>query len=243
VCLYVLRPRDEVLRLDLYLPPLPFSTRALRHAQDRVKDFNRSSSCEIVWVEEPQRPVIESLGYRTQLRESEYLYDAQQVRSMDGPPFARLRRNVGKARRIPDLSMRDYQAHDEAACLALLRGWRDALRDGKGVDVKSHTYMSRCVRNAFAFEGDLLRGTVALLGERMVGFCFGGRMGPTLGNLFVCVTDHELPLLGYLLRQDFVARSVGIERFNDGSDAGREGVALVKRAFHPVAMLALYRAR
>ena len=161
---------------------------------------------------------------------------------MEGPPLARLRRNVGKARRIPDLLLRDYLAQDEAACLALLRDWRDALRAGKGVDVKSHTYMSRCVRNALSFEGDLLRGTVALAGERVVGFCFGGRMGPSLGNLFVCVTNHDMPLLGYLLRQEFVARSEGIERFNDGSDAGREGVALVKRAFHPVAMLALYRA-
>ena len=243
VCLYILRPRNGMLRLDLYLAPFPFSARALRHAQDRANDFNRSSSCEIVWVEEAQRPAIESLGFRTQLRESEYIYDARQVRSMDGPSFARLRRNVGKAQRISDVSLRDYQAQDEVACLALLRNWRDALRDGKGVDVKSHTYMSRCVRNAFAFDGDLLRGTVALVDERVVGFCFGGRMGQSLGNLFVCVSNHNMPLLGYLLRQDFVARSEGIARFNDASDAGREGVALVKRAFNPVAMLPLYRAR
>lgn len=243
VCLYILRLRQEVLRLDLYLPPFPFSARALRRAQGRVNEFNRSSSCEIVWLEEAQRPVIESMGFHTEFRESEYLYDSQQVRSLDGPPFARLRRNISKARRIPDVNLRDYQPQDEAACLALLRDWRDALRDSKGVDVKSHTYMSRCVRNAFAIDSDMLRGTVALVGGRVVGFCFGGRMRHALGNLYVCITDHELPLLGYLLRQDFVACSEGMERFNDGSDAGREGVALVKRAFNPVAMLPLYRAR
>lgn len=242
VCLYLLRPRDERLRLDLYLAPFPFSAAALKRAQSRVETYNGSRSCEVVWVEEGQRRTLEALGFRTRHREDEYLYDASQVRALAGPSFQRLRRNLGKADRLADLQVRPYRAEDEAACLGLLRDWRRSLLTDKGVDVRSHAYMTRCVRQAHAYQGGLLRGEVATLADRVVGLCFGGPMRPGLGNLFVTVTDRDVPLLGYALRHGFLARNADLEQVNDGSDTGREGVAFVKRAFNPVAMLSLYRA-
>ena len=103
ICLYYLRLREEVLYLDLFLPPYPFSPKALKHAQGRLREFNERKTTRIMWVDDAQKGAVGECGFDFRAVEAEYIYDSEPIREANGPEFYRLRRNLSKARRIPTL--------------------------------------------------------------------------------------------------------------------------------------------
>lgn len=241
ICLYFLRHHDDKHRLDLYLPPFPFSPAAMRHALERVANFNEGRFCRILWVDELRRESVESEGLRARVIEQEYVYDTEQVRSLSGKDFHRLRRNLNRVKKIPNLQLREFRQGDEEPCRELLRRWRRALRDEKDVKVTGYYYSERCVDHALAFQGDILKGEVITVDDRVCGFAFGGRISASYGSLFLAVSDHDVAGLGYLQRFSLMVNSQDIPYFNDSSDTGRTGLAEVKKSFNPVEMHTLYR--
>lgn len=241
ICIYMLRSIREVPRLRLYLPPFPFSVEALKAAEDRQRSFNGDGNCEIVWAEQSVGPELMRLGYRMQYRESEYIYDGNLVRASAGGEFERLRRYVNRARRTPGLTIRNYEQGDQKACLDLLVSWRRE-RTSQGINIDGYGYTRRCVENALEFKNGLLRGEVIVVNEKLVAFSFGGLIGPGIESVFLTISDHEFPGLGYLQRHSFMSNAPGTILFNDSSDADRSGLEQVKSSFRPVEMNHLYRA-
>ena len=241
ICIYMLRPINNVPRLRLYLPPFPFNVEALKSAEDRQRSFNGDGSCEIVWAEQSVGPELMRLGYRMQYRESEYIYDGDLVRASAGGEFERLRRYVNRARRTPGLTIRNYEQGDQAACLDLLTRWRQ-VRTSQGANIDGYRYTRRCIENAAEFKNGLLRGEVIIVDEKLVAFSFGGLIGSNIESIFLTISDHEFPGLGYLQRHSFMSNAPTVKLFNDSSDADLSGLEQVKSSFRAIEMNHLYRA-
>lgn len=241
ICIYMLRSVSNVPRLRLYLPPFPFSSTALKSAEDRQRNFNGDSHIEIVWAEQCVGPELMQRGYRMQYRESEYIYDGNLVRASAGGDFERLRRYVNRARRTPGLTIRNYGADDQAACLDLLARWR-RQRTEQGINIDGYGYTRRCVENALEFKNGILRGEVIIVNEKLVAFSFGGLIRPNVESIFITISDHEFPGLGYLQRHSFMLSAPDTKFFNNSSDADRSGLEQVKSSFRAVEINHLYRA-
>jgi hypothetical protein len=241
ICIYILRNIKEVPRLRLYLPPFPFARVALESAEARQREFNGDGRCQVVWADQQSGPDLLLKGYRLDYRESEYLYDGDLVRSAAGGDFERLRRYVNRARRTPGLAIRSYQHSDQGACLDLLARWR-RQRNEDGVSIDGYGFTKRCIENAPHFEDGILRGEVAIAGEKLVAFTFGGCIAPGVESIFITISDHEFPGLGYLQRHRFISNAPSTKFFNDSSDADLSGLEQVKSSFRAIEMNHLYRA-
>jgi hypothetical protein len=62
-------------RMNLFLPPFPFDPAALRHAMQRMRDFNGDRSGRIIFVEESQALRIAREGFEISFRSEEFIYD------------------------------------------------------------------------------------------------------------------------------------------------------------------------
>jgi hypothetical protein len=243
ICLYYLKRGENGFRLHPYLPPFPFCPKAVKHALARTSDYNGSRSSKIIWLDESQRALLAGMGFDFELIEEEYIYDSELVRSRQGSNFARLRHKVNQACRIEGLLIRSYRKDDEEACLNLYDNWRRYLREERNVRVAGQTYQRHCITDAMSFKDSILQGEVILIKDCLCAFTFGGRIASSYGSLFVAISDHSVPGLGYVQRAHLVSNIKGVRYFNDSSDVQRAGLAEVKKAFNPVAMNALYRAR
>jgi hypothetical protein len=243
ICIYFLRERDQGLRLDLYLPPFPFTTDALKTAEERVNWFNSAKSCRIIWLEEAQRSLVEPEGYKVEFQEDEFIYDTKLVAAASGSQFYRLRQRTSRARRIPHLQIRNYRAGDRDACRALLSRWRRHLVKDKGVDVGGFSYTRSALEHASLFKDNILKGEVIIVDDELRAFTFGGKINSSYGSIFITISDHAFDGLGYIQRQSFIKDNQDFRFYNDSSDTGRKGILNLKDAFRPVAKNKLYRAR
>ncbi len=239
ICVYILRYMDKGPNLRLYLPPFPFSSDALKRAEDRQRNFNGTGKCIIVWADQTAGPELMERGYRMEYRESEYIYDGDLVRAADGSNFSRLRRNLSRVRKLEGLVIRAYGHGDKAACLDLLARWRKRRKD-QGLETDGYGYTRRIVQHASEFRHDLIQGEVVLIKERLVGFSFGGPITPNMECIFIAISDHEIASLGYTLRHSFVSNGPQRKLFNDGVDGGNAGIREVKLVFCPTEMNDLY---
>lgn len=241
ICVYMLTNMHKVPNLRLYLPPFPFNSDALKWAEDRQRNFNGTAQCTIVWADQTSGPELMERGYRLAFRESEYIYDGDLVRAAEGSNFSRLRKNLSRVSRLEALTIRDYRPDDQAACLDLLVRWRKRRND-QGLETEGYGYTRRIVEHASEFRNGLLRGEVAVINDRLVGFTFGGQVTPTMDCIFIAISDHDIASLGYTLRHSFVSNGPQKKLFNDGEDGGNLGIREVKSSFRPVEMVHLYRA-
>lgn len=241
ICVYMLTNVQKIPNLRLYLPPFPFNGDALKQAEDRQRNFNGTDRCIIVWADQATGPELMERGYRLAYRESEYVYDGDLVRAANGSNFSRLRKNLSRVNRLEALVIRDYRPDDQAACLDLLARWRKRRSD-QGLDTEGYGYTRRIIEHASRFRNGLLRGEVAVINERLVGFTFGGPVTPDMECIFIAISDHDIASLGYTLRHNFVSNGPKKKFFNDGEDGGNSGIKEVKSSFRPVEMIHLYRA-
>lgn len=240
VCLYFLRSVEGALRLDLYVPPFPFTAEAFAHARERLRRFNEDRTARITWVDAATAPLVEAAGVKLRALPAEYVYDAEAVRAAAGKRFVKLRQIVNRARRLPDLVVRPFEVADAPACTALLERWQAALQE-KGRPLSGVSYTRRLLGQTEAFGPDLLRGVVVTVAGQVAGMAFGGPITDGIGSIFVTISDHGHAGLGYLLRAELMAAWPELPAFND-SDGAREGLAQVKETFAPTAMHAVHRA-
>lgn len=241
ICVYILRYMDKGPNLRLYLPPFPFSIDVLKWAEDRQRNFNGTAKSTVVWADQSAGAELMERGYRLDYRESEYIYDGDLVRAADGGKFSRLRRDLNRVRKLEGLTIRPYGPDDQAACLDLLARWRKRRKD-QGLETDGYGYTRRIVEHASGFRSGLLRGEVAVINERLVGFSFGGQITSNMECIFIAITDHDIASLGYTLRHSFVSSGPQKKLFNDAGDGGSLGLKEVKSSFRPVEMNHLYRA-
>lgn len=229
------------MRLHLYLPPFPFDAAALRHAQERMQDFNGGPGGRIVFVEEAEALKVARAGFEISFSESQYIYDRETVMAREGSAFSTLRRKLASAAR-DRIDVRPYTASDRAACVALTENWRERLV-AAGITPTSYRHTLACLEGADRFASSRLAGSVAEIDGAVAGFAFGGPITSRTGALYITINDTEAPAVAYLLRTELMAAMPSLTLFNNSSDTKRAGLRDLKQRFRPVAMLDIYSAR
>lgn len=239
--LYRVRERDGRRSAEILTPPMPCAPGALAHAVARIREITGRSTVRIRHVEEPDLAAIARAGFALRLRDEEFLYDAADLVSLDGPGLKRVRREIGKTRRHAGLSLRDYAREDESGCREVLDRWRSRLAEA-GLRAEGYGMTARCLRRAAEWSRELVRGRVCEIDGRIRGFGFAGPISPSCCSMFLCVTDVEFRGLGYLMRHDMVLQWPGHARFNMGGDGGRPGLRAMKESFRPARIAPIFRA-
>ncbi|MFS4438919.1 phosphatidylglycerol lysyltransferase domain-containing protein [Paracoccaceae bacterium GXU_MW_L88] len=240
--LYRMSERKGRPVLEIHTPPMPYSTAAMDHAVERVRDTNRRSTVRVRYVEEAQMPDLARAGFRIHAREREFYYDCAQVVPLDGSQFKKLRKEINKAANLPGFVARDYTAEDEAGCMEVLDRWRSRLKEA-GLPAEGYRLTANCLAEAPDWPQDLIKGRVAEIDGTIHGFSFAGPISPDCGNLMIGISDTEFRGLSYFLRHDQMAEWTSLPAFNDGHDAGRGGLSDLKRSFRPPRMVQIFRAQ
>jgi hypothetical protein len=239
----MLRKRDERLRLSLFVPPFPFHPDSLRHARDRMRDFNHDRTSRILRIQETEALAVAREGFTIDFRMSEFIYDRASVIALEGSAFQRLRRSISQYAKTPGIIVRDYTEEDQQACMDILKKWYDHLAS-TGVKIGPYSkYTRECLKSFGKFPGELLSGQVIEINGVIGAFSFGGPINKDYGSVFITVSDHDWPGLAYLQRHCLMALFPELSYFNDFTDSGRPGLAQVKRSFRPIKMHGLYMAR
>jgi hypothetical protein len=242
ILIYLLRQGQRRLRLSLYLPPFPFHLGALRHAQERMQDFNGGRSGQIIWVQESDVIPIARAGFEVFFKEEEFIFDRATVMALEGPEFRSLRQELSRAKKPGQVETRHYTAKDQPACLALVEDWWNRLV-ASGLKANGYSYTVACLTMAERFPPSLLNGLVVEVNGEVRGFAFSGYVTGTMGCNFLCITDNSFRGLPHLLRYHLMEQFPDLIHFNDSTDAGRPGLRELKQRFRPVAMHGLFGAR
>jgi hypothetical protein len=243
ILVYMLRKRDEGLHLSLFVPPFPFHPNSLRHARDRMRDFNRGRTSRIARIQESEALAVAREGFSINFRMSEYIYNRASVIALEGSGFQRLRRSISQYINAHGTVVRDYTEEDQQVCAEILKKWYGNLTS-TGVKIGPYfKYTRECLKNFGKFSENLLSGQVIEVNGVIGAFSFGGPINKDYGSVFITVSDHDWPGLAYLQRHCLMARFPELLYFNDFTDSGRPGLAQMKRSFRPIKMHGLYAAR
>jgi hypothetical protein len=242
ILVYQVRRREVGSRMNLYFPPLPFDPAALRHALQRMRDFNGNRSGRIIFVQEGDALRVAREGLEISHKWEEFIFDRAAVMAREGSGFKRLRQELSSALRQGLVETRPYTSADQAACLALVEGWRERLI-ANGMQVEGYGNTVACLRAAARFLPSLLDGLVVEVDGAVRGFAFAGPITSTMGCTFLCITDLGFQGLPYLLRHRLMAGFPDLIHFNDAHDAGRPGLRELKQRFRPVEMHGVFSAR
>lgn len=240
--IYQIRRREERSRMDLYLPPFPFDPAALKHAQQRMREFNDGQPGRIVWVQESDALPVARAGFEVFFKEEEFIFDRAAVMGLEGSGFKKLRQKIASALRQGHVDTRPYTAADKAACRAVLESWRERLI-ANGIAPDGYSYTRACLTMAEQFPPALLKGMVVEVDGEVRGFAFTGSLTHTLGCNFLGIADIDYRSLSYVLCYRIMAEFPDLTHFNDSSDTGRSGLRESKQLFRPVEMHGLYGAR
>jgi hypothetical protein len=242
VLVYQVRRRKVGSRMNLYLPPFPFDPAALRHALQRMRDFNGDRSGRILFVQEDEALPIAREGLQIFFKMEEFIFDRAAVMSLEGSGFRSLRQELSRALKPGLVETRPYAAADQPACLALVETWRERLI-ANGMKPTAYSHTVACLAAAERFPPSLLNGLVVEVNGEVRGFAFSGPLTPTLGCNYLCITDTSFRGLPHLLRYRLMAEFSDLIHFNDSTDSGRPGLRELKQRFRPVEMHGLYGAR
>ncbi len=243
ICLFTWRQREVGPRLDLTVAPTPLTPSVLRKALERANDFNEDRSAKVLRIDEQDVEVAREVrGLRVSERKSQYLYDPAALVDLSGRRFRTLRRNVVRIREMPSIEVSPYRPEHAEECRELLKRWRTHHRETHGTRGGAGT-SARAIAIANELSAPDLHGEIIRLEGRLVAFALGGEIRPGIGCFFEAKTDVTVPGLSYFQRWSFLSKQTGLERVNDGSDAGREGLKQLKRSLRPVAMHVEFRGR
>jgi hypothetical protein len=249
ILVYVIRrPRDHSgakmnAQMSLYFPPFPFDPAALRHALQRMRDFNGKRSGKIVFVQEAQALRIAREGFGISFKWEEFIFDRAAVMALEGSGFRKLRQEMSRALRQGIVETRSFTTADQPACLALAKAWRERLvANGMKIGV-AYSHVAACLTVADPFPPSLLKGLVVEVDGEVRGFAFSGPITSTMGCNYLCITDLSLPGLALLLRYHLMAQFPDLIHFNDAHDAGRPELRNLKQRFSPVEMHGIFSAQ
>lgn len=240
--IYQVRRQKDGSEMRLYCPPLPFDAAAMRHAMQRMQDFNGSRSGRITFVPEEQALQVMREGFSIQLKSEDFIYDRAAVVALEGSRFAKLRQELSRALRQGQVEARPYASADRSACLALTEAWRERLASRNMKVGAAYGVTKACLTSGHHFQPPLLTGMVVEVDGKVCGFGFSGLLTSRMGCNYACVTDLAYPGLTLVLRRHVMGAFPDIAHFNDADDANRPELRASKQRFNPVEMYGVFKA-
>ncbi|MGO4387391.1 phosphatidylglycerol lysyltransferase domain-containing protein [Microvirga sp. 2YAF29] len=242
ILIYQVRRQKGGSEMRLYCPPLPFDASALRHAMQRMQEFNSSRSSRISYVPEEQALQVMREGFSIELKSEDFIYDRAAVVALEGARFAKLRQELARALRQGQVETRPYTSADRPGCVALTEAWRERLV-ARGMKVgAAYGVTSACLTSSHRFQSPLLTGMVVEVDGKLCGFGFSGQLTSGMGCNYACVTDLAYPGLTLVLRRSVMGAFPHLAHFNDADDAKRPELHASKQRFQPVEMHGVFKA-
>lgn len=220
-------------RVDLVVPPLPFTEEAWRQGRSALEEMNQGTSARILWADAEDAKIGVGLGLRGEEKESEYVYDPEIVTALSGQGFRDLRKRLNRFDREVGGQLRPLVEADTPDCDDLLRHWR--RRQGR-----KHAFLldwgyTRAAVDRFAGWGvEELRGWVLEDGDRMLGFAMAGPLNNDEACFFVAKTDPDVRGASEFLRYGVYEALRDYRKVNDAGDLGLPGLQRYKRKFRPI---------
>ena len=239
---------------DYFMPILPMpcdpENRTYRNVIRTVYQFMLESNrnphiARIENVPQELRTFFEKIGFRTTLKETEYLYEVDTLSTLRGNRF-KSKRNAYNAfiEQHPSAEFRSYCPADREACLALYDAWHTA-RAAKCEDAV-YCAMLEDSRSAHRIaiadmEALGLLGRVVRIDEEIRGYTFGYPLNADTFCVLFEVTELGIKGLAQFIYREFCKELVDTYRWiNAMDDSGLENLKRVKRSYHPVELLPSY---
>lgn len=196
-------------------------------------------------VPQETRLLLEENGFRSTLKETEYLYEIEALTELKGNRYKSKRHpyNAFVARHA-SAKLNPYSPEDRGECLVLYDRW-SSMRTEKCND---EVYLgmledSRCALQIGLTHAEELGliGRVVRTNGRISGWTFGYRLTPDTFCILFEVTDLAIKGLAQFIYREF-ARELGnaYRWINAMGDSGLANLARVKRSYHPARLILSY---
>jgi ribosome biogenesis GTPase len=243
LCVFVRLTGRKEEQLQMLFPPLGADMGTAMHECVRLlRRVNPSGRAKVMWVDEEDAPALRALrGIRLRTKNDEYWYRPAELLALEGPRFARLRRELRRLQKQYAVSARPYQIEDLPACLALLRRWNET-QGRRYPAVLDASYAGATLREFEEFSWEDLTGVVAEVDGIVRGFAFGGRLSIRLGHAFLLKADLEVPNLSAYTFVELLRQLSDHEWVNSGGDLRQTGLARWKHRMQPGRTTPVYQA-
>lgn len=228
-------------RLDLLVPPIPFSDGALLEVMAEFRVANRGKPPRVLWVDGADAEQLPADRFSVRPKDAEYLYEPARVAAASGRPYRDLRKRLNRFRREARAEFREMRPEDVPACEALLRHWRG--RQGRRRPFLLDWWYTRAALERYgAWPEEDLQGWCVTVEGRVAAFAMAGRMQAGLANFFIAKADPDVRGLSDYLRWAVCGTLSDYALINDAGDLGLPGLRQHKQKFRPVAKLPVYSA-
>lgn len=243
-CLFAESP-DGVF---MALPPL--GTGAIAQSLSAAFRFMRerngdSSVTRVENVSEAYLTEVRSLGYRVITKDSDYLYDAEDLTALIGDSYKSPRAACNRFLREQSGVFEPYDPGDRTACLSLFREWR-AQKQTAGADDWGRALLQDAAgahETALSSSHELgLTGAVVRVDGRIRAYTMGMWLNPVVFCVLLEVADRNISGLAPFIFREFCrqARANGACWINTMDDSGLPGLARSKHWYHPARLLPNY---
>ena len=169
---------------------------------------------------------------------SEYIYDCEGHRILQGKAYANVRTQLHKIERQHELSVERISDTNAEDCIEVLKAWDDRRATDWSGDIFQVDLTGIKERESLGIEGIFVR-----VDGRPAGIAAGYPLTADTYDLFLAKADQQVYGLGYYVqRAFFLSRPEGVRWVNMEEDLGIEGLRSMKKRLAPVRMNELWRA-
>ena len=239
---------------DYFMPILPMPcvpengvySDVIRTTHQFMLESNRNPHiARIENVPQEMLTFFEKNGFRTVLKETEYLYETATLSELRGNRF-KSKRNTYNAftERYPSAEFRPYHAADRDACFMLYDAWHTAR--AMKCDDPVYCAMLEDSRSAHRIamehaEALGLVGRVVRINEEIIGYTFGYPLNKNTFCVLFETTDVGIKGLAQFIYREFCKELMDTYRWvNAMDDSGLESLKRVKRSYHPIQLILSY---
>jgi ribosome biogenesis GTPase / thiamine phosphate phosphatase len=243
LCVFVRLTGRGQEQLQMLFPPLGADMGTAMHESVRLlRRVNASGRAKVMWVDEEDARALRSLrSVRLRTKNDEYWYRPAALLALEGPRFARLRRELRHLHQQHAVTARPYRIEDLDACLAVLRRWNET-QGPRYPAVLDAAYAETALRRFEEFSWEDLTGVVAEVDGAVRGFAFGGRLSARLAHAFLLKADLEVPNLSAYTFLELLRTMSDYDWINTGGDLRQTGLARWKQRLRPGQQSPLYQA-
>lgn len=228
-------------RIDLVVPPIPFSDESLDEILARIQSLNDGITARMLWVDESDAERLGKYGLHTKLKEAEYIYDPAKVTAAEGSGYRDLRKRLRRFRREFNPEFREMAADDLPGAEEVLRDWR-RKQGRRHPFLLDWGYTKKALESFLAWPAEHMRSWCVTVNRQVVAFAMAGTMQQDLASFFVAKSDPDVRGLSEYLRCGVYEELAGYRHVNDAGDLGLPGLRQFKMKFRPVSKRPVYQA-
>lgn len=219
-------------RVDLVVPPLPFSLDIWPEAVAWLTDQNGRPP-RILWSDERDRDIGEKAGMTAEAKDADYIYDPGEVADLAGRHYRDVRKRVRRFERSGRIEFRNLRPEDVSSCQSLLAAWR-RLQGRRHPFLLDWGYTRASLDRFEDWSVEALRGWCLERDGELAGFALAGPLAADEACFFVAKSDPTVPGTSEYLRVRVCDHLREFTYLNDAGDLGLPGLRQYKRKLRPV---------